>query len=588
MNIDGATEAQYVISGSSISVEGGSRFQIIRNSSVFRALVTYTDAQGYRVVIDSLGYTLDSRVNNSPMISGLPEGRVRLRAGTETTLHVTINDVDTDDTPAGLTLGVQSDNADVAGVIVEGNGATRTIKITGISAGITTITATVNDGRNVSNSAVSEHFRVEVEGNAAPRLEVATAQQVIELGSTTQVMVLVSDNDFDMGDSVVLEAMSSSPSIVSVTPTQPDTITTNVSGTFVLTGVKAGTATIVFTATYSKESTDSVSLLVSVDAKPTGSVRIEPDSSDKWLLRATSTIADANGIDEVNYRWYRNDIAIADATSQTYMIPDNREGRTGGTSYRLKLTVVDGIGQSVVIPSNSFVVANERPVITSITAAEMISEGDTQAISVNASDPNHDDLMYRWVGDLEVLSNETSKSATLSIPADYIKDAATTRTILNLEVEVDDGDLATTMALLVQVNKENNGSATLGTSIEIGSRGTTLTAMILSADPDGSNGENVGYKWQVCAGVEGRCPSANAWMDIDEANGAQYIISGSSILVEGDNRFPLVRDGSIFRAQVSYTDGQGYSEEVDSPVHVYTTRPVLRIRAKVFLEGSLQ
>ena len=589
MDIDGATEAQYVISGSSILVEGGNRFQIVQNGSIFRALISYTDGQGYRAVIDSPGYTHRFRVNNSPTISGLPLERIRLLAGTETTLNVTINDVDTNDTPARLTLRVQSDSADVAGVIVEGDGAIRTIKITGISAGITTVTATVNDGRNVSNSAVSEHFRVEVEGNAAPRLEVATAQQVIELGSTTQVMVLVSDNDFDMGDSVVLEAMSSSPSIVSVTPTQPDTITTNVSGTFVLTGVKAGTATIVFTATYSKESTDSVSLLVSVDAKPTGNVRIEPDSGDQWLLRATSTIADANGIDEVNYRWYRNDIAIADATSQTYMIPDNREGRTGGTSYKLKLTVVDGIGQSVVIESVAITIANEPPVITNITVPEMISEGDTQIISVDASDLNYDDLMYRWSGnDPGVLSNETSKTATLSIPPYYIRDATTTQTTLNLEVEVSDTELATTRVLLVQVNQKNNGSATIGTSIETAGGVTTLTAIVSSDDPDGGNGENVGYQWQVCAGVEGRCPSANDWMDIDEANGTQYVISGTNIMVKNDNPFSLVEGGSLFRVQATYTDGQGYSEEVDSPVRVYTTRPMLRIRVKVFLEGSLQ
>ena len=588
-NIDGANEAQYIISGSSILVEGGNRFPLVQGGSVFRVKVSYTDGQDYDEEIDSFPHTHRLRINNAPTISGLPTERIKLMAGTETTFNVTINDVDTDDTPAGLMLNIESDNADVANVAIEGNGATRTIKITGVSAGITTITATVNDGRGVLNSEVSERFEMEVEGNAAPLLEVATVRRVIELGSTTQVMVLVSDNDFDMGDSVVLEVMSSSPSIVSVTPTQPDTITTNAGRTFAFTGAKAGIATIVFTVTDSERLTDSVSLLVFVDAKPTGSVRIEPDSGDKWLLRATSTIADANGIDEVNYRWYRNGVAIANATSQTYMIPDNREGRARGTSYLLELTVRDSIGQSVVIQSNSLMIANEPPVITSITVPEMISEGDTQTISADASDPNHDDLMYSWSGDdSSVLSNETSKTATLSIPQYYIRDATTTQTTLNLEVEVSDTELATTRALLVQVNQKNNGSMRLRTSIETAGGVTTLTAIVLSDDPDGGNGGAVMYQWQVCAGERGRCPSTSHWMDIDGATGLQHIISDTNILVEGGSTFSLVEDGSLFRAKVSYTDGQGYSEEVDSPVHVYTTRPVIRIRVKVFLEGSLQ
>ena len=590
MNIDDADEAQYLISGSSIVVEGGSRFPLVQGGSVFRAKVSYTDGQGYDEEVDSFPHTHRLRINNAPTISGLPMGRIKLMAGTETTFNVTINDADTGDTPADLMLDVQPINADVARVTIEGNGATRTIKITGISAGITTVTATVNDGRGVLNSEVSERFEVEVEGNAAPLLEVATVRRVIELGSTTQVMVLVSDNDFDMGDSVVLEVMSSSPSIVSVMPTQPDTITTNASRTFALTGVKAGIATIVFTATDSEKLTDSVSLLVFVDAKPTGIVSIEPDSSDKWLLRTTSTIVDANGIDEVNYQWYRNGVAIMNANSQTYMIPDNREGRTGGTSYRLKLTVVDGIGQSVVIESVAITIANELPVITSITAAEMINEGDMQAVSVNAGDPNHDNLMYRWSGnDPGVLSNETSKTATLSIPPYYIRDATTTQTTLNLEVEVSDTELATTRVLLVQVNQKNNGSATIGTSIETAGGVTTLTAIVSSDDPDGGNGENVGYQWQVCAGVEGRCPSANDWMDIDEANGTQYVISGTNIMVKNDNPFSLEEDESIFRVQGTYTDGQEYNEVIDSEELLYTTRAsLIRIRVKVFLEGSLQ
>ncbi len=589
LDIDGANEAQYIISGSSILVEGGNRFQIVKDISVFRPEVTYTDGQGYRETIDAPGYTHSQRVNNSPTISGLPAQRIRLLEGTETKFEVKLNDPDADDISSNLVFGVQSDTTEVARVDAVGEGTTRTIKITAMSAGITTVTAMVNDRRGVSNSEVSERFEVEVEENEAPMFEVIAAPQpAIRLGNTTQVVVLVSDTNFDVGDRVVLAARSSSRSIVSVIPMQTDAITTNASITFTLTGVTVGTATVVFTAMDSRGSTGNISLLVRVGAHPTSSVRIEPDSSNKWLLRATSTIEDADDIVGVNYRWYRNGVAITDATSRTYMIANNRAGRATGTSYRLDLIIMDNLGQSVVTQSNSYIVANERPVITSTTATEVIGEGDTQNISVSASDANYDDLMYRWSEDSGVFSNDNSNPATLDIPPDYIKDAASTRTTLNLEVEVSDGELATTSAVLVEVRKKNNGSATIRISVEIVSGGTTLTAMILSDDPDGGTSGTVVYQWQVCEGNEGRCPSESHWMNIDDAGGIRYMISGSSILVEGGNRFSVVEDGSLFRVKGTYTDGQGYREAVYSPERVYTTRPLLRIRTKVFLEGPLQ
>ena len=687
LDIDGATEARYIISGSSILVEGGSRFQIVQYLSVFRAEASYTDGQGYRETIDSPGYTHRERVNNSPTISGLPSQRISLLEGAETVFGVELNDADADDVSSDLIFGIQSDTPEVARVDVAGAGTTRTIKITGMSAGITTVTATVNDRRGVSNSEVSKQFEVEVEGNEAPMLKIIIVPQLaIKPGNTTQVVVLVSDTNFDVGDGVVLEAMSSSRSIVSVIPTQTDTITTDTTITFMLTAKQSGEATITFTATDSKNvSTDTkimvrvntspqvlsdnvpsrvvatvgetfelktgkffadadddvlnysavglpesivitttgtlvgvpligeaskngTGLMVTVfvddgiggstrttftlliDAKPSGSLRIEPDNSDKWLLRAASTIEDANGIVEVDYRWYRNGngVAIADATSPTYTIPDTREGRATGVVYSLELTVVDSIGQSVVIQSNSHTIANERPVITGVTVAEMINEGDTQDISVSASDPNYDDLMYRWSEDSGVLSNENSNPTTLGIPRYYIRDAVSTRTTINLEVEVSDGELVTTRTVSVVVNKKNNGSARLGIPIGIGSAGITLTTTVSSDDPDGGTSGTVVYQWQVCAGNEADCPSADDWLDIDDAGGIQYVISGSSILVKEGSRFPLVTGGSLFRAEATYTDGQGYSEAVYSPARVYTTLPLIRIRAKVFLEGPLQ
>ena len=572
MNIDDATGTQYMILGSSISVAGGSTFRLVEGGSLFRAQGTYSDGQGYGETVYSQDYSYSRRVNASPTVSGLPVERIRLLEGTATEFDVELGDVDTDDISSDLVFGVQSDKPEVARVSAEGEGTTRTIKINGIGAGIATIIATVNDGRGVSNSAVSEQFEVEVEANEAPMLKfvdlqaIGTPRRIIEQGNTTQVMVLISDNNFDVDDSVVLEVMLSSRPIVSVIPTQPDTITADASRTFILNGIKAGIATIVFTATDRGGSTDSVSLLVSVDAKPTGSVRVDPN--DQWLL--TAIVADANGIVGVNYQWSRNRVAIPNATSPTYTIPDNRLGRAAGTSYSVELTVLDSIGQSVVIQSDSYTIANERPVIT-VPVAEMISEGNTQDIRVTASDPNHDDLTYLWSGDSEVLSNATSNPARLSIPPYYIKDAVSDQTTLDLEVAVSDEMIATTRTVSVVVNKRDNGSARLGAALDFINGDAAIMATVSTDDLDGGISA-LEYQWQVCASNDGPCSSANAWLNIDGANEAQYIVSGSSILLENGNRFQIVQNGSVFRALVTYTDGQGYRAVIDSPGYTHFLR----------------
>ena len=87
---------------------------------------------------------------------------------------------------------------------------------------------------------------------------------------------------------------------------------------------------------------------------------------------------DANGIATTDYQWYRNDmLAEGRATSSTYRIPDDRYGRAAGTSYRLAVTIVDNIGQSVTTQSNTITIANEAPVIESIPTSQ-IDEGTTQ------------------------------------------------------------------------------------------------------------------------------------------------------------------------------------------------------------------
>ena len=134
-----------------------------------------------------------------------------------------------------------------------------------------------------------------------------------------------------------------------------------------------------------------------IDAPPTGTVRIAPDSDDRWRLRTISTLADANGIETTSYRWFINDTLIDGATENDYRIPDDRPSRTAGTRYRLEATVVDNIGQSVTTQSNVYMVANIAPMITRVNVVPSpVSEGGTVSMTAEASDENFDSLSYRW------------------------------------------------------------------------------------------------------------------------------------------------------------------------------------------------
>ncbi len=632
--------------------------------------------------------TVSVRVNVSPTISGVPPQPVRLLDGAGTMLNVTIDDADADDIPINLRLNAQSNNTNVASVSVAGNDAIRTIKITGEGAGKAMITVTVNDDRGASNSVVSAQFKVEVEAHTAPTImAMPSIVPTMQLHGTTNVVVSVSDENFDVKDRVVVTARSSSQTIVSVTTSeQTNNITTNTRITFVLTAEQSGTATIKFFATDSNKLSDSETVSVRVntppqvlsvpttrvatvgepytlkiaesgtfrdadddtltyssdsdarapdnlmlnpngrltftpanastntagftitvsaddgnggmaqatftfliDAKPSGSVSIRRDEEDRWLLSSTSAIVDANGVATTDYQWYRNDMPIEDrATSSTYTIPDNNIGRAADTSYRLAVTIVDNIGQLVTTQSNTITIANEAPVIESIPALQ-INEGTTQNISISVSDANHDDLGYSWsTEDSSLLSNANDNPAILTIPSDFIKDAVSNKTTVNLKVTVSDEVASTTGIVPVEVIKRNNGEATLGISITVGSSATTLTAMILSDDPDGGTSGTVMYQWQVCEGISNRCPLENNWNNIKEATSTTYIILDRRVELEDDRNFDLVEESSIFRIRADYDDGQGYPEVVYSAGRVYTTRPAVRIRAKVFLEGPLQ
>ena len=113
-----------------------------------------------------------------------------------------------------------------------------------------------------------------IEANTTPTIMITpSTRQTLPLNSTAHIVISVVDDNFNLDDVVMLEAMSSSQTIVSVTPARVANITTDTITTFLLSAKQDGEATITFTAIDSGGLRDSET--VSADVITTIRVRVK-------------------------------------------------------------------------------------------------------------------------------------------------------------------------------------------------------------------------------------------------------------------------------------------------------------------------
>ena len=345
------------------------------------AIITFTaiDIRGLRDSVE-----LSVRVNTRPTISGIPQQPIRILEGLSTELEVAISDANVDDS---LNVRVEtSDNMIATATIIATNDTIHTLEISGVSAGNAMITVTVDDGRGVANSNVSAAFEVQVAANTTPTIMITPSLgQTLPLNSTAHIVVSVADDNFNLDDIVTLTAMSSSQTVISVTPAQVADITTDTITTFTLSAEQSGTATIMFTATDIEGLSDNTELSVRVNTAPT--ISNIPEQPIR-LLEGLSTefdvaINDANTEDNLNVRIDTSDSIIATAT----IIATNGVTRTleisgaGVGSAMITVTADDGRGVANSEISEQFEVqveANTTPTI-------MITPSTSQTLPLNST-----------------------------------------------------------------------------------------------------------------------------------------------------------------------------------------------------------
>ena len=384
------------------------------------------------------------RVNTAPMISGIPEQPIRLLEGLSTEFDVAISDANTDDS---LNVRIDtSDNMIATATIIATDGVNGTLTISGVGAGNAMITMTVDDGRGVANSSVSAEFEVQVDANTTPTIMITPpTSQTLPLNSTAHIVVLVADDNFNLDDIVTLAAISSSRTIVSVTPAQVADITTDTITTFMLSAEQSGTATIMFTATDIEGLSDNTELSVRVNTAPTLSGIPEQPIR---LLEGLSTefdvaIRDADADDNLNVRIDTSDSMIATATiiaTDDAIHTLEVSGVSAGNAM-ITMTVDDGRDVANSNVSAEFevqVTANTTPTIMITPSLDQtLLLNSTAHIVVSVADSNFD------LDDIVTLAAMSSSPTIVSVTPVRVADITT--------------DTITTFLL----SAEQNGTATI-------------------------------------------------------------------------------------------------------------------------------
>ena len=221
----------------------------------------------------------------------------------------------------------------------------------------------------------------------------------------------------------------------------------------------------------------------------------------------------------------------------------------------LSIVVSDILGEATVHTTYTFSITSELPplIVSDLSLSVQppantdgtINEGSMATLTFDVSGGTGV-YQYEFTIDDDV-STLSTPLFMYSIADDFIATDATTQTV-RLTIRVSDQsdkieDFEHTEEL--PIRKTNNGSADINLSIS----SATLTA-IIGADPDGDATTDYQYQWQAKTGSD--------WMNIEGATDASYTISDEA------------KTSAEYRVQVTYIDGQGYSEMPTSNAIRYT------------------
>jgi TusA-related sulfurtransferase len=244
--------------------------------------------------------------------------------------------------------------------------------------------------------------------------------------------------------------------------------------------------------TDSKNTFESISstqnvMIANVNDSPTGSVAISGTPTQGQSLSATNSLADADGLGVVSYKWLAGGAEIAGATSSTLTLTQAQVGKV--ITVKASYTDAGNTPESVMSNATTEIVnVNDAP-----TGNVVISGKPEQGQVLTASNTLGDadglgTVSYKWLADGVEILGATTSAYTLTqaqvgkviyVKANYIDGGNTPESIASTQT-----------VAVTNVNDSPTGSVAIsGTPTQ----GQTLTATNTLADLDGLG--VVSYKW---------------------------------------------------------------------------------------------
>ena len=283
---------------------------------------------------------------------------------------------------------------------------------------------------------------------------------------------------------------------------------------------------------------DATTLILASQTAPTGSVSIDGvDGVDgvavqnQIVMANTSTLADLNGLGELNYQWLNNNTVIENQTMQSYTLSQSDVGK----KVSVKVSYTDGLGKLESITSSAITVTN----VNDLPTGSVILSGDMiqgQVLTANNDIEDLDGLgaiNYQWLVDGKEIKDKTQET--------YVLTQADVGKTIGVKASYKDGfnKLESVSSSKSNITVENVNDPPTGNLLILGMpvQGQVLKVSNTLTDLDGLG--VIGYQW-LSDGNE-----------ILEANQNSYTLTATDI-------------GQPISVKASYTDLQGTEESVTS------------------------
>ena len=263
------------------------------------------------------------------------------------------------------------------------------------------------------------------------------------------------------------------------------------------------------------------------------------------LTADTSAIEDEDGLENVSYsyQWLADDTDIDGATSSTYELTTNEQGKT----IKVKVTFADDAENEETLTSaaTAAVAAKDNTAATglpTITGTAKVGETLTADTSAIEDEDGLDDVSYsyQWLADDTDIDGATESTYALTTN----EQGKTIKVKVTFADDAENEETLTSEATAAVAAKANTAATGLPTITGTAQVGETLTADT-SAIEDEDGLENVSYSYQWLADDT----------DIAGATGSTYELTSSE-------------EGKTIKVKVTFTDDSNNEESLTSEATV--------------------